>query len=84
MDFRYQIDCSEDYLEVSEGEDRHSVMHRYCYTESEPESRLPDRIRVLKTRGRYLTMYFHSDKKDSAKGFSIDWEFATYNEDSKL
>jgi hypothetical protein len=84
MDFRHHINCNEDFLEISEGEDRHSVIMRYCYTESDPENRLPERFRTIRTYGRYLTMYFHSDERDSARGFSIDWEFSSNSDDSKF
>ncbi|KAI6170817.1 putative cubilin [Aphelenchoides bicaudatus] len=81
MDIEYSHECNKkDFLEVTAGEDRHSVISSYCYTKDGPEDqRLPDRYRVVKTFGRYLTMYFHSDESETRRGFSVNWEFTHFD-----
>ena len=74
MDIEHSINgCNSDFLEVSEGQDRHSVFHRYCNDNG--DHKMEDRYRTIRTVGRHLTLYFHSDSSVSGRGFSADWEF---------
>uniref|UniRef100_A0A1I7RXF4 Cubilin n=1 Tax=Bursaphelenchus xylophilus TaxID=6326 RepID=A0A1I7RXF4_BURXY len=77
MDLEYDVYCNHDVLEVAEGLATSSQLHRYCNSELIPDTALEDRFKRLISRGRYLTLHFHSNHEINGKGFEIDWEFVT-------
>ncbi|KAI6211378.1 putative cubilin [Aphelenchoides besseyi] len=80
LDLEFVVDCNNDFLEISEGQDRHAVIVRLCH-EEEPRSdfQLQDRFRTYKSHGRYMTLYFHSNAEIERRGFELKWEFTHFD-----
>ncbi|KAL3108031.1 hypothetical protein niasHT_018193 [Heterodera trifolii] len=74
MDLESNLECNHDVLEVSSGESRSAVIHRYCVQEDE---KLADRFRRIRSFGRSLTLYFSTDSSVTRKGFSLQFAFVS-------
>ncbi|KAI6227549.1 putative cubilin [Aphelenchoides fujianensis] len=81
LDLEHSVDCEKDFLEISEGEDRHAVVGRWCYEEgADVQFAMPERFRRLKSHGRFLTLRFHSDGEGVRRGFEALWRFTHFED----
>lgn len=83
MDIQYEPECKHDMLQVSEGEDRHAIIRNYCYEQDTEDYRIVDRQKIIKSRDRTLTLYFHTDATITKRGFAVNWEFTRFGNGSK-
>lgn len=79
LDLQYDLECNYDVLIVSGGPTLHTVLHRFCNSESLEAFNLPERFKTFTTHDRFMTLSFHSDDKINGKGFELDWEFVVPN-----
>lgn len=59
-----------------------SLVHMYCNNpDDEP---IQDRFREVKSRGRYLTLYFFTDSSIERKGFRLEYSFSSFEDGSSF
>lgn len=78
MEIEQHIECGKDYLEVGEGQGFHSVIHRYCYGKNEP---LPDRFKVIRSRGRDISILWRTDDMYQLNGWNLTYSFVPFHTD---
>ncbi|MFH4977909.1 hypothetical protein AB6A40_004618 [Gnathostoma spinigerum] len=80
MNLEHSYECKHDYLRVYEGGGTDaSLIHIYCNNDQmEP---LQERFQDVKSKGRYLTLYFVSDGTIQMKGFKIEYSFIGFDDE---
>ncbi|KAM3716945.1 Cubilin [Dirofilaria immitis] len=80
MDLEYNVECKHDFLKLFEGSGTDaSLVHTYCNNpQDEP---IQDRFKEVKSRGRYLTLYFNTDKSIERKGFRLEYSFSGFEDE---
>uniref|UniRef100_A0A158PT14 Cubilin n=1 Tax=Brugia timori TaxID=42155 RepID=A0A158PT14_9BILA len=79
MDLEYNVECKHDFLKLFEGGGTDaSLVHVYCNNpQDEP---IQDRFREVKSRGRYLTLYFFTDMSIERRGFRLEYSFSGFED----
>uniref|UniRef100_A0A9J2PYS9 CUB domain-containing protein n=1 Tax=Ascaris lumbricoides TaxID=6252 RepID=A0A9J2PYS9_ASCLU len=78
MDLEYNVECKHDFLKLFEGGGTDSsLIHIYC--NNPDEEPLQERFKEVKSRGRFLTLYFYTDKSVQRKGFRIEYSFSGFD-----
>ncbi|VDK77902.1 unnamed protein product [Litomosoides sigmodontis] len=80
MDLEFNVECKHDFLKLFEGGGTDaSLVHIYCNNpQDEP---IQDRFREVKSRGRYLTLYFFTDKSIERRGFRLEYSFSGFEDE---
>ncbi|VDN93661.1 unnamed protein product [Brugia pahangi] len=80
MDLEYNVECKHDFLKLFEGGGTDaSLVHVYCNNpQDEP---IQDRFREVKSRGRYLTLYFFTDMSIERRGFRLEYSFSGFEDE---
>uniref|UniRef100_A0A1I8EZ18 Cubilin n=1 Tax=Wuchereria bancrofti TaxID=6293 RepID=A0A1I8EZ18_WUCBA len=80
MDLEYNVECKHDFLKLFEGGGTDaSLVHVYCNNpQDEP---IQDRFREVKSRGRYLTLYFLTDMSIERRGFRLEYSFSGFEDE---
>ncbi|OZC07943.1 CUB domain protein [Onchocerca flexuosa] len=80
MDLEYNVECKHDFLKLFEGGGTDaSLVHVYCNNPyDEP---IQDRFKEVKSRGRYLTLYFNTDKSIERRGFRLEYSFSGFEDE---
>ncbi|CAG9535646.1 unnamed protein product [Cercopithifilaria johnstoni] len=80
MDLEYNVECKHDFLKLFEGGGTDaSLIHIYCNNpQDEP---IQDRFKEVKSRGRYLTLYFFTDKSIERRGFRLEYSFSGFEDE---
>ena len=82
MDIENHLECNHDNLMIAEGEVNqvnNSMLHRYCNDPSEP---LPERFRILRSRGSEMTLLWKSDNNIQRRGFNLTYSFIHFHTES--
>ncbi|VDK57227.1 unnamed protein product [Anisakis simplex] len=81
MDIEYHVECKHDFLKLYEGGGTDSsLIHTYC--NNPDEEPLQERFKEVKSRGRFITLYFYTDKTVQRKGFRIEYSFSGFENGS--